>query len=251
MAVGPARARAEAAARDRGHRRPVREVPGAARRPRVPRRPGGRRRDRRARRSRSGGRGRAAAWGDDRGEHRAQLRHAVPRGIPQGDPALPDGGEVPPPTGHLGRYTGRVPGSRGRGARPGRGDRNVYRDDDRPPDPDRRDHHRRGRIGRRARARGGGRRARAAERDLLGHFTRGRGGDPLAERDGGGEGRERAQARGDRPVEARHRRRVDPRAGGWRALRSPSDDRRHQGRVDRAARPARPGADRRPAVRPV
>ena len=56
-------------------------------------------------------------------EHRAQLRHAAPRGLSQGAPADAARGEVRQAHHHLHRHARRLSRARRRGARPGRGDR--------------------------------------------------------------------------------------------------------------------------------
>ena len=59
----------------------------------------------------------------DRREHPPQLRHAAPRGLSQGDPAVPAGRAAAAAGGHLRRHARRVAGSGIRGAWRGGGDR--------------------------------------------------------------------------------------------------------------------------------
>ena len=204
----------------------------AARRPRVPRGRGDHRRLGAARR-RDGDGDRPPARPRHQGESEAQLRDAASRGLPQG--AAPDEArrEVPRAGDHLHRHAGRVGGTRRGGARPERGDRAQSVRDEPARDADHRHGHRRGRLGRRARARRRRSHEHAGERGLLGDHRRGLRGDPLEGRQEPGdarEGRDRAAHHRARPVRAARDRRDHPRAGRRRARRSRGDGGRRAAR---------------------
>jgi hypothetical protein len=98
-------------------------------------------------------------------------------------------------------------------ARHRRGDRQVDRPDDPAAHPDRRGHHRRGRLGRGAGDRRRRHRHRPREFDLLGHQPRGLRLDPVAVRRAQPPGRHGDEGDRRRAAGARHRRRRHPRAG--------------------------------------
>ena len=118
----------------------------------------------------------------------AQLRHAASGGLPEG--AAPDEArrEVPRAGAHVHRHAGRV----GRASAPRSAAsreaiaRNLF-EMSQLRGADRRDGHRRGRLGRRARARRRRSRAHARERGLLGDHRRGLRGDPLEGRQESGD----------------------------------------------------------------
>ena len=122
------------------------------------------------------------------------------------------------------RHLGRLPGHRGRGARPGGGHRPLDRGVPRSAGAAGRHHHRRRRLGRRHRA---GRRrpgADAGARDLLGDLARGLRVDPVARR-GPGAGRGRGAAADRRGPHA---------AARWSTRSSPSRSAARIGRRDAA-----------------
>ena len=127
-----------------------------------------------------GGRHRPAEGHRHGGERPAQLRHAPPRGVPQGDAGHGARGTLRPPGRHLRGRPGGPPRPRVRGARHRGGDRAVGRPDDPAPHADRDGDHRRGRLRRRAGDRGGRRGARPRERGLLGDHARGLREHPVA-----------------------------------------------------------------------
>ena len=138
---------------------------------------------------------RAAEGTRHQGAHAPQLRHGVSRGLPEGDAHDAARRHVRLSADHVRRHAGRVPRGRGRAARPGRRDRALPGGDAPAPDPDRRLHHRRGRLRRGGRDRGRRQRADAGERDLLGDLARGLRRDPLARPGREAEGGRRLQAR--------------------------------------------------------
>ena len=118
-----------------------------------------------------------------------QLRHAAPRGLPQG--AAPDEArrEVRRAAAHVHRHARRVSRHRRRGARPVGSDRQEPLCDGGAARAGRGLGDRRGRLGRRARDRRGRRDAHDAVLDLFGDLARGLRRDPLEERGERGRGR--------------------------------------------------------------
>ena len=181
------------------HRRHLHRLVRAEGRPALPQRRGHHRRVGPARRQVRHG-DRAPEGPGHEGEPAPQLRHASPRGIPQGAAPHEDGREVRAARGDAHRHAGRVPGVRRRGAGPGRGDRHepardgpaAYAD---PVRGDRRGRFRRG-------AGPGGHRPDPAPRalHLFGHLARGVRGDPLAFGRTAGEGGQRAASDLVRPA---------------------------------------------------
>ena len=157
---------------------------------------------------------------DTESRTQAQFRHGQARGLSQGDPPDGAGRALRPAGGDAGRHLGRVSRGRGRGARPGRGDRPLDRGMPGAAGADGRGDRRRGRLGRRGRA--GQRRARAdvRARGLFGDLARRLRLDPVAHRregaaGGRGDEDDRAgsrRARRDRPDRARTGRRRAPRS---------------------------------------
>ena len=128
-----------------------------------------------------GRRHRPAEGRRDRREHPAQLRDAPSRGLPQGDAAHGAGRALRPAGRHVHRRPGRPPRPGVGGARDRRRDRPLDRAHVPPADADRGGHHRRGRLGRRARDRRRRRRARPRERGLQRHQPGGLRLDPVAD----------------------------------------------------------------------
>ena len=124
------------------------------------------------------------------------------------------------------RHTGRLPGRRRRAARTGRRDRALAGRAGSADGPDRGLHHRRGRLGRRRRARRHGSRPDAGERDLLGDHARGLRSDPLAGRRRGKACGRGLQA-GRRPLPLARRDRRD-RARSPKAVPSSTTTRRRE-----------------------
>ena len=119
---------------------------------------------------------------------------------------------------------GRLPGHRGRAARPGRRDRHVTGGDGAAERPDGRRRDRRGRLRRRRRDRARRPRADAGERDLLRDLARGLRRDPLARCGREAQGGRGVQAGcGALPRARRHRRdrARSPRAGRTRTTTRP------------------------------
>ena len=174
------------------------------------------------------GRGHRPAEGRrHRREHPAQLRHAPPRGLSQGDARDAPGRALRAAGRHLRRRPRRASRSGVGGARHRRGHRPLDRPDDPPAHADRHGHHRRGRFRWRAGHRRRRRRHRPRERGLLGHQPGGLRVDPVAQ-----PGRGRHGGRRDAPD-----RRRPARPGRRRPRR----------RRARRRRPRRPGGDGPPA----
>ncbi len=126
---------------------------------------------------------------DTQGEPQAQLRHAAPGGIPEGAPPDEARRQVRRAGHHADRHAGRLPRARRRGARAVRGPGAEHPRDVGAADARRRRGDRRGRLGRRARARRGRPHPHAGELGLLGDLARGMRRDSV-------EGRQPARARG-------------------------------------------------------
>ena len=122
LAARPARPPSPAPLHPGPHPAPPRGLRRAARRSALRRRPGHRRRPR-ALRGRAGGGHRPPEGPRHRGEPRPQLRHAAPRGLPEGAPPHAARRAFRKPILTLIDTPGAYPGRRRRGARPGRGDR--------------------------------------------------------------------------------------------------------------------------------
>ena len=103
---------------------------------------------------------------DHRDPPQAQFRHGQARGLPQGGAHHGHGRPLQHPGRLLRRYRRRLSRHRRRGARAGRGHRALDRKEPRARRAQPRDHHRRGRLGRRHRHRHRQPRADARARDL-------------------------------------------------------------------------------------
>ena len=136
------------------------------------------------------------------------------------------------------RHRGRLPGRRGRRARPGRSHRALDRHLSLDRRAQRRSGDRRGRLGRRARDRRLQHRAHARTRHLYRGLARSGRLDPLAQflaRAGSGDGHEDHRPG---PDQVRHHRRNHSRAARRRAPRSGRDDRLRRARAQRRAQVA-------------
>src|SRR5436305_415242 len=208
--------------------------------------------------------GRAAAGPLDRRARAPQLRHAAPRGVPQGGPPLRAGGALRAPGDHPHRHAGRVPRHRRRGARAGGGDRRQPAHAGRAARAGGERGDRRGRKRRRARPRPRRSGAHAGARLVLGDLARGFRVDPLSRahaRDGGAErgapapdgGGARGLRRGGRDRGRAGRRCAPPAGAGGRAprpcARAPPDGARPcaAGRAGRAPLRALPAHRERSA----